>query len=120
VGKDLGQFKLEHVFEEAVFLAPKVYGGLVRNEDGTITEIVKAKGFKGIVSYELLKSLLVKDSALELSHEKWFRSFEEGNITIKDSIYTLKVTANKRNNIYVNNIFTDTEPLIITESDTVD
>jgi hypothetical protein len=29
VGNKLGQFKLEHTFEEAVFLSPKVYGGLV-------------------------------------------------------------------------------------------
>ena len=27
VGEDLGQFKLEHIFDEGVFLSPKVYGG---------------------------------------------------------------------------------------------
>jgi hypothetical protein len=70
VGNELGQFKLEHVFEEAVFLAPKVYGGLILNEDGTITEIVKAKGFKGILTFAQLKSLLVLGSATDLTHEK--------------------------------------------------
>lgn len=119
VGKELGQFKLEHVFEEAVFLAPKVYGGLVLNKDGTITEIIKAKGFKGILSYAQMKALLVLNSAQELTHEKWFRSFEDGNITIKDSIYTLRVTANKRKNIYVDNIFTDTQPLVINNDEIV-
>ena len=27
VGVDLGQFKLEHIFDEAVFLSPKFYRG---------------------------------------------------------------------------------------------
>jgi len=117
VGKELGQFKLEHIFEEAVFLAPKVYGGLVWNEESkTFTEIIKAKGFKGTISYQELKSLLVLDSAKSLTHEKWFRSLEDGNITIKDSIYTLSVTNNKRKNIYVNNIFTNTKPFTIDEN----
>ena len=26
VGDELGQFKLEHIFDEAVYLAPKMYG----------------------------------------------------------------------------------------------
>jgi hypothetical protein len=60
-----------------------------------------------------MKSLLVLDSAKELTHEKWFRSLEDGNITIKDSIYTLSVTSNKRKNLYNNGIFTNTEPYII-------
>jgi DNA polymerase type B, organellar and viral len=114
VGNELGQFKLEHVFEEAVFLAPKVYGGLVWNEETqSMTEIIKAKGYKGTLTYAELKSLLVKGSALELNHEIWLRSYEAGNITIKDSLYTLSITSNKRKNIYVNNIFTNTEPFII-------
>jgi hypothetical protein len=116
VGKELGKFKLEYVFEEAVFLAPKVYGGIVLNNDGTTTEVVKAKGFKGILSYDTLKSLLVLGSAQELTHEKWSRSLEDGTITVKDSIYTLSVTANKRKNIYVNGIFTNTKPLIINQN----
>ena len=40
IGRKLGQFKLEYIFTDAVFLAPKVYGGIT--EDGQ--EITKVKG----------------------------------------------------------------------------
>ena len=54
IGNKLGQFKLENVFDEAVFLAPKVYGGIT--EEGE--EITKVKGYKNKVSFKDLKTLL--------------------------------------------------------------
>jgi hypothetical protein len=33
----------------------------------------------------------------------WYRNFSEGNITIKEELYTLILTANKRIPIYENN-----------------
>nr|YP_010561577.1 hypothetical protein OSR58_mgp13 [Ganoderma flexipes]UYX56948.1 hypothetical protein [Ganoderma flexipes] len=55
VGPELGQFKLEHVFDEAIFLAPKVWGGKNKNY-----ESVKVKGLKNPVKFDLLKTLLKK------------------------------------------------------------
>ena len=93
ISNDLGKIKLEHLFDEAVFLASKNYGGLFNNSS---EEIVKIKGFKNKLSYDLLKSLLIKDNKLELYHNKWYKNIEEGNITIKNQIYTLISTENKR------------------------
>lgn len=41
IGKELGKMKLEHIFKDAVFLAPKVYGGITDSY-----EYVKVKGLK--------------------------------------------------------------------------
>ena len=45
--------KLEHIFEEAVFLAPKVYGGINK-----YVWIVQVKGLKNPISFNELKPLL--------------------------------------------------------------
>ena len=41
---------------------------------------------------------------------------EKGDITIKNQIYTLKVTANKRQLIYFNNKLVNTKPFNINEN----
>ena len=105
IGNKLGQLKLENVIERAVFLAPKVYGYIT--EDGK--EIIKVKGLTKEIVQTLtlndLESLLIKDSTREFNQEKWFKSITKGEISPDDIIYTLKVTSNKRNHIYVNDIF---------------
>ena len=80
VGTELGQFKLECIYEEAVFLAPKVYGGIIRNEDGSTKIVSKVKGYKDTVSYELLKSLLDRFNIVNLKHDKWFKDLVKSNI----------------------------------------
>jgi hypothetical protein len=81
-------------------LAPKVYGLLTENGES----IIKVKGITKEVISKLslddLEQLLIKNSVLEFSQEKWFRDLIDGNITNKDQIYTLKVTNNKRQLIY--------------------
>jgi hypothetical protein len=115
IGKELGKFKLEFEFIEAIFLAPKVYGGsYLKNLE--IKEISKIKGFKNQVPLNLLKTLLIKNESLPLNNEKWFRNIFEGDIQIKDQIYNLVVTNNKRKLKYINNSFVDTEPYIINEN----
>lgn len=110
VGKAIGLMKLENNLSEGVFLAPKVYGGILA--DGT--KFTKVKGYKNNVNYSDLKTLLNEDvKALELHHEKWFRSFEDGKITIKDQLYSLQVTENKRRLIYSNKKLLGTQPFII-------
>jgi DNA polymerase elongation subunit (family B) len=95
VGTNLGQLKLEHTIDRAVFLAPKVYG--LVDTDGQ--EIIKVKGVTHELATELhindLEQLLVKDSSKEFNQEKWFKKVIEGTISISDVAYTLKVTSNK-------------------------
>lgn len=112
IGPELGLMKLECIFDEAVFLAPKVYGGLLENGN----EITKVKGFKDEIKYSELKSLLVKDTNLELKQDKWFNSLQEGSITIKEQLYKLVPTDNKRQLIYFNNKLVNTKPFIIDEN----
>jgi hypothetical protein len=66
IGSKLGQFKLEYVFKEAIFLAPKVYGGIT----GEGKEITKVKGFKNKITFNELKELLNKNKTLNLNQNK--------------------------------------------------
>src|ERR1700753_46407 len=110
VGSALGQFKLEHVITRAVFLAPKVYAFI--NKDGD--EIIRVKGITKDTLTNLqisdFEALLFQDSNKELSQEKWFKRTIEGTISVSDVAYNLKVTSNKRENIYIDNIFEGTKP----------
>ena len=93
---ELGKFKLEYIAKRAVFLGPKFY--ILELEDGGL--VVKVKGLNSAIrstlSFDDFTSLLHRDSRLEVSQEKWFRSMEEGSITIKEQLYSLMVTASKR------------------------
>jgi hypothetical protein len=112
ISKDLGKMKLEYNFIEATFISPKVYGGLY-NDNNQLKSITKVKGYKNKLDYYDLKSLLNKDNSLSLNQEKWFKDLSEGNISIKDQLYTLIPTENKRQLIYNNNKLIDTKPFII-------
>ena len=110
IGNELGQLKLEHKIERAVFLAPKVYG--LMDTDGTKT--MKVKGIGHTLASELgildLENLLFENSSKNFIQEKWYKKVIEGEITIQDIAYTLKVTSNKRSPIYINGIYSDTKP----------
>jgi DNA polymerase type B, organellar and viral len=116
VGPEIGQMKLEYIIKRAVFLAPKVYG-LITNEGH---EIIKIKGLTkdkiADLHIEDLEKLLVKDEKLRLSHRKFQRKLEAGSVSMKQLIYTLRVTSNKRNVIYdENGIFIATKPFYYDE-----
>ena len=49
--------KLEHIFKEGIFIAPKVYGGITDNY-----ELVKVKGLKNTVPFSQLNDLLYKNN----------------------------------------------------------
>jgi hypothetical protein len=110
IGTELGQLKLEHKIKRAVFLAPKVYG--LVDTDGSKT--LKIKGIGHQLASELslldLEHLLVENSSRNFTQEKWYKKILEGEITIKDLVYNLKVTSNKRAPIYINGIYSDTKP----------
>ena len=55
---------------------------------------------------------------MELLQDKWFGSNVEGNIQIKEQIYTLKMTGNKRQLFYYNNKVVNTIPYFINENKT--
>ena len=100
-----------HHFKEAVFLSPKVYGGITSDY-----EIVRVKGLKMPVKFTELKSLLKKGSSLRKSNPKWYKDLSKGFILIKDEIYTLSITDSKRQLIFdTNNTFVDTQPIHINE-----
>jgi hypothetical protein len=99
VGGELGKMKLEYDIKEAVFLAPKVYA--LKLEDGSFREIIKMKGSKNKnIAFDQFKSLLNKDETLKINQEKWFKTLNQGNINIVDTLYTLRATENKRKFIY--------------------
>jgi hypothetical protein len=109
IGKEIGKFKLEHIFKKAIFLAPKVYGGITDNY-----EYIKVKGLKNPIPFKDLEKLIFKDTRLEIDQTKWYRNFNDGTINIKKEIYTLITTDNKRNIIYdKNNKFIATKPIIL-------
>lgn len=109
IGKDLGQMVLEKEYKEFVALAPKVYGGILSNNK----EFTKVKGFKESIPFSDLKSLLKKDSMLTLTQNKWFKFINKGSISIRNQIYTLIPTANKRSLIYKNNKLVGTKAFIL-------
>nr|QWO71388.1 DNA polymerase [Termitomyces sp. T70a] len=114
VGSELGQMKLEHIFKKAVYIAPKVYGSI----DNKNNEIIKIKGYKNSnVKFTELETLLIKNNKLLLSQEKWYKEISDSNITIKEELYSLMATGNKRQLIYnKDNYLVETKPFLIDES----
>jgi len=113
IGTELGKFKLECLVNRGVFLGPKLYGLEViddKGENATVQEIVKSKGFKKKISFNEILSLLEVNESLNLSQEKWFRSIKQGNISIKETPYNLKVNNNKRLWVIENNKYSYTIP----------
>lgn len=112
----LGLMKLENNYLEFVALSPKVYGGITVKKN----EITKVKGYKDIVSFETLKSLIVcpdnKLNRVELSHQKWIRDYAKGEIKVQDQIYTLMATDNKRELIIKDEILIGTKPYSINDN----
>jgi hypothetical protein len=109
IGKNIGQMKLEADLNEACFISPKVYGYITT----TGKEVLKIKGFNTkTISYNDLKSLLIKDTALEIQTEM----FKNNALNIKLISIKKKLTStiiNKRLPIYQNNILVNTLPLTI-------
>jgi hypothetical protein len=69
--KELGKMKYEYSLLEAVYPAPKVYGGLLTKPYKKYKhEIVKIKGLKNPISYAHLKLMNNKYNILELIQEK--------------------------------------------------
>lgn len=42
----------------------------------------------------------MKDTTLNLQHNKWFKNFEKGHLEIKEQLYSLQTNDNKRQLVY--------------------
>jgi len=89
----LGGLKYEYTFKEFIALGPKVYGGILHDDN---SEIVKIKGFKNKIEFDDLKKLLLGNKELKLSQHKWRRDLFKSDIKIMKSPYNLVLTNNKR------------------------
>jgi hypothetical protein len=97
-------------------LLKQVY--ILLDENNNIEIKIKGVTKKAIIenniNLSLFEGLLYKDYIIEVKQNKWFRDLSNANITIKDQIYSLKVTGNKRHLIYdYNNKLIRTDPFII-------
>ena len=113
--KELGKLKLELTADKAIFISPKVYC-LVSND----TTVMKVKGLAkeaiSKIKVSDFEDLLTKDSTLKLSHEKWINYLIDNHISVKEYLYTLKMTSNKRELIYnSDNKLINTKPYNIKE-----
>jgi len=114
--KELGSLKLETVSTKAIFISPKCYYLLTDDNQ----EIFKVKGLNktGLSTLTLLEfeQLLNRNHQLIKHQEKWFKSISESTISIKDQIYTIQQTSNKRELIYnSDSILIDTKSYVISE-----
>ena len=97
------------MFNVVVYLAPKVYAG--KTDD---YEYSRAKGVKDSISYDDIKTLLVKGESIKINQNKWYKNIGEGHITVRDEVYTLMLTENKRELFFNNdNVFVDTKPYVL-------
>jgi hypothetical protein len=113
---ELGKFKLEMIAKKAIFLAPKVYCLINLEMNQQLITKVKGLSYEEIIklTFNDFETLLYKDKTLGLNHNKWYKILFDSSIQIKDQIYTLKVTSNKRELIYDNNNkLINTRPFII-------
>ena len=109
IGTELGKLKLEHVFNEVVYLAPKVYAGKTDSY-----EYVKIKGAKNSISLNEMKKALFKNEILNINHFKNYKNVGKGYIEVKNEIYTLMLTDNKRKLIFSkDNKFINTVPYVL-------
>jgi len=107
--KMLGKLKLENICKKAIFLAPKMYC-LETIDNKTI---YKVKGLKHEIELTMkdFENLLYKDVFIEKTQTKWIKNLSEAQIKLLESVYTLKVTENKRELVYnKNNKLIGTKP----------
>jgi hypothetical protein len=90
---DLGALKYEGTYSESLFLLPKVYGGIYKENNN---EFTKVKGFKDKVEFDLLKNLLFKKQEIKLSQIKWYRNMLKSEIKLMKTPYILNLNENKR------------------------
>lgn len=128
VGEKLGQQKLVYTKPiKATFISPKVYCLEIPNEfNNNYTTIIKAKGInlsnnlsndKVTVNYDTISQLLNRNHSVSIPQIRLNKNLLEGHIKYSYTNSTLSViTSDKREYLYKDNIFYDTEPIHIIKS----
>ena len=96
MGTKLGQLKLVDFIKIGYFISPNLIGYL----NGKFENIVKNKRFKGDLFFYELYFLLYRNTIIKKEHDKLFKNLADGNIIIKNEIFFLSTTYNKRQLIY--------------------
>jgi hypothetical protein len=108
LGIELGQYKDElkgKVIAEAYFIGPKKYGYYIIDENTGIKKEFSV--FSGVprntLPFEDIKDIFLGQTITKYIPNKFFKSFIDLNITIKDTKLTIKNTNTKQlvNNIYL-------------------
>nr|YP_009640151.1 DNA polymerase type B [Synchytrium endobioticum]QCQ68450.1 DNA polymerase type B [Synchytrium endobioticum]QCQ68469.1 DNA polymerase type B [Synchytrium endobioticum]QCQ68488.1 DNA polymerase type B [Synchytrium endobioticum]QCQ68507.1 DNA polymerase type B [Synchytrium endobioticum]QCQ68526.1 DNA polymerase type B [Synchytrium endobioticum] len=92
VGNDLGQFKLEHVIKEGIFIAPKLY--YIETVDGQI--IIKSKGLNANEMNRADFIQLLNDQPLIKSDIRFFKKFAYQKAIWKELQVKVQGTLNNR------------------------
>jgi hypothetical protein len=107
VGLDLGQMKDElkgQVINEGYFLGPKQYGYFIIDDLGVRKDFSVFSGVpRNSLSFEEVKSLFEGNHITKNISSRFYKSFKDLNITIKDTSITIKNNSHKQlvNNIYL-------------------
>ena len=107
--KKLGFLKLENVFSSFIAVGAKSWIGL--NTDGSSTS--KMKGNKNKLNYLNYLSLLKVEAIFEANQNKWYRSFKESTITIKNTPFTITTNSNKRELVFNNGVLIATKNITV-------
>ena len=106
----LGSMKLENIFDEAIFIAPKVYGGVISNsvtKPNLNNSILVIRGLnlteKESINYFTVKQIMKRDGKIRLKQDKWYRDISNSTIKVTREIFTIMKTDNKREIIYDQN-----------------
>ena len=73
------------------------------------------KGNKIKLTYLDFLLLLQLDSNFVINQNKWYKSFKESNIIVKDTPFTIKTNNNKRVLIFNNNVLTTTKNITVVD-----
>jgi len=96
--KILGKLKLETISTRAIFISPKVY--YLKTNEGQEYYKVKGLSQNTLLSQVDFETLLNQKTSIIKKQDKWYKDLSKGHIVVKNQIYTLQQTDNKRELIY--------------------
>nr|YP_009379212.1 DNA polymerase type B2 [Leptogium hirsutum]ARQ27106.1 DNA polymerase type B2 [Leptogium hirsutum] len=116
VGTNIGQFKLEYIMSKGYFISSKTYCLILGNGTPKITT-------KGVNDNKLNENSfikLLKGDKVESQRFESISNFSEGyvNILARKAIVLDGDAYTKRTKIFIDNLWIDTKPLIIGDTDT--
>jgi len=95
--KTLGKWKLEGQFDNAFFLAPKMYSLININEDQEMKYTTACKGIKNkeLINFSFLQNIIEKNRKT-LVNKNIFTRKKEGSVVVHDQLKTITLTNSKR------------------------